>query len=384
MNGDETNEQQEQPKKGVVGRVNDAARHAENAYKLAKTARHPLQSLNAFKGKSKRKPAGKEETGEHPTGEADDSKKEEKRKRSIGDYSSTARNIIRVVNLIRSINPATLWAIVGVIIVILLVVILQGTGSVPNPFGGNDNDNSGQPGTGGQNNLSPIPGLTIGLDGPVAVGSGGSITYSISVSYDEKVSNIPPEAIIVFDVLPANTTLESATPPYILNGNTVEWKLSDVLTLSPFKITLKPTKDVFVLNTISARTTVDTASGPPSADNCSGTYNLSFLPNKLNFGDPKCNFTKDQLYTLLQQNDPTNADLWYKIIIPCESGYNPNAYNPNSSSTLGAFGLFQMNPKGQGSSQFDAGNVDWPEQVPNAISHNRLHFNDFTYWACAP
>lgn len=381
MNDDEAKEQSEQQKKGVVGRVNQTARQVRGAYNAAQTVRRPISSL---RGRFSRKKQTESEAND-----ATQKEKEEK-KRSIADYSNTARNILRTINTARTvvtfiINPGTAWALVGVIVVILIVVILQGNmSSIPNPFGDNNNDNSGQPGGGEQNNFLPIPGLTIGLEGPPEVGSGASITYSISLSYDQSIGKIPPEAITVFDILPANTTLESATPPYILNGDTVEWKLSDVLTLSPFKITLKPTKDVFISNTISARATVDSASGPPSADNCNGTYNLTLLPDKLNFGDPKCTFTKDQLYALLQQDDPTNADLWYKIIIPCESGYNPNAYNPNSSSTLGAFGLFQMNPKGQGSTQFDAGNVEWLQQVPNAIAHNKIHSNDFGYWECAP
>ncbi len=130
---------------------------------------------------------------------------------------------------------------------------------------------------------------------------------------------------------------------------------------------------------------------PPSTDTCGGYYDPSLNPTKKNFGDPQCELTNasslDLLYKYLQELDPTNADIWYYIIIPRESGYNPNSFSGNSASGNGAYGLFQMNPSSQGNSQYDAGNVSWRQQVYNAIMYNNaliLLGKDFDYWATRP
>lgn len=101
-----------------------------------------------------------------------------------------------------------------------------------------------------------------------------------------------------------------------------------------------------------------------------------------NYGDVTCNFSKDSLYSSLKSLDPKNADRWYYKIIPCESSYEPNHYASNSQSGKGAWGLFSMNPKGRGNNQYDAGDVNWTEQITNAINYNNGRGQDFLYWEC--
>lgn len=125
---------------------------------------------------------------------------------------------------------------------------------------------------------------------------------------------------------------------------------------------------------------------PPSQDTCGGKYRLTSPLG--NFGDPLCKFTKDDLATLIK--DPTNGDPlrfneWFNIIIPGESGHNPNAFNGNSTSGKGAYGLYQMNPKSAGYG-LDNGSVIWSLQTRNAIGHNRNLIQRnciFWYWEVA-
>ncbi len=106
-------------------------------------------------------------------------------------------------------------------------------------------------------------------------------------------------------------------------------------------------------------------------------------PLKKNFGDPKCDFTKDGLYKLLKEADPATADKWFNTIAPCESGYNPNAYAPFSHSPdpAGTWGLFQM---GRGlNGPLDHGDVEWKSQAKNAVGYNKKIGGSFRYWGCA-
>ncbi|KKU19575.1 MAG: hypothetical protein UX29_C0002G0048 [Parcubacteria group bacterium GW2011_GWA2_46_10] len=65
----------------------------------------------------------------------------------------------------------------------------------------------------------------------------------------------------------------------------------------------------------------------------------------------------------------------------CETNwsYNSNSYNPRSTSGLGAYGLFQMNPS-SANRPYDQGDVPWREQVANAIK--RYDQYSPSYWAC--
>jgi hypothetical protein len=128
-------------------------------------------------------------------------------------------------------------------------------------------------------------------------------------------------------------------------------------------------------------------SGAPVAattDTCSGKYKLT-NPRGQNFGDPQCNFDKNTLFTQLQQEDASNADIWFNEVVPCESGFNPNAYAPPTTGTPdagGAWGLFQM---GQGKNgALDHGDVVWGSQASNAVNYNKTVLKgSWRYWACA-
>ncbi len=133
---------------------------------------------------------------------------------------------------------------------------------------------------------------------------------------------------------------------------------------------------------------------PPSADTCGGKYKLT-SPLKMNFGDPQCNFNKDALYSQLKTEDPANADVWFNKVVPCESGYNPNAYAGPSTGTpdaAGAWGLYQMgsaNPPGSpppapGKNGInDRGDVPWTIQTTNATTYGKKIARLGAYWACA-
>jgi len=120
---------------------------------------------------------------------------------------------------------------------------------------------------------------------------------------------------------------------------------------------------------------------PPTTDNCNGKYNLN---NPIgNFGDPTCTFSKDQLYSLLQQYDAQLAKHWFHVVVPCESGYNPNAYNNAAVDSAGAWGLFQMGRGKNGPN--DHGDVNWEQQASNAVFYNKMLINkglNGRYWEC--
>lgn len=125
-------------------------------------------------------------------------------------------------------------------------------------------------------------------------------------------------------------------------------------------------------------------SGDPTST-CGGKYDLNYPIPHTNFGDPVCDFTKNGLFTLLQQLDPANASFWFNTVVTCESGYNPNAIqNPAIAvDPAGAWGLFQMGRGRNG--QFDHGDVPWREQARNAVTYNNNLFNlhlGWHYWAC--
>ncbi len=127
--------------------------------------------------------------------------------------------------------------------------------------------------------------------------------------------------------------------------------------------------------------TQTTTSIPPNTDTCGGTYKINLNPLNKNFGDPSCTFTKDQLFTALKLQDPAHAYDWFLNIVPCESGYDPNSFFNGSPDTAGAWGLFQM---GRGlNGPLDHGDVNWSEQISNAISYNKKINQSFRYWECA-
>lgn len=138
-----------------------------------------------------------------------------------------------------------------------------------------------------------------------------------------------------------------------------------------------------VTTKVVAKESINTSSLTPNQNNCQGRY--AFFKTSLgNFGDPGCNFSKDELYTQLKELDPANADFWFYTIIRCESNYDPNNFNPNAIDSAGAWGLFQMGRGKNG--QYDHGDVNWTLQTSNAVNYNNKNLRpiglQWAYWAC--
>ncbi|MGE5041635.1 MAG: hypothetical protein ACM3IJ_01895 [Candidatus Levyibacteriota bacterium] len=289
-------------------------------------------------------------------------------------------------------NPVSL-VVIGIILLVLLVIMMivvtllkSGGGDSDFQLMGNTPPGGGAPGS----SKNPIPGFTL----TKAVDKSSStypepITYTITFSYTPTSgATIQLSDITIYDKLPANVTYVESSGVSVFDSstNTVSWKLSDAANTSPLTLKVTPNQDAIIINN-SAYATAQAVTGgqppsssQPSSSDC-GHYSLT--SPLANYGDPNCNFTKDQLYTLLVSQDPQNADYWYAKIVPCESGYDPNAYLAASASGAGAYGLFQMNPTGRGNGEYDAGSVEWPTQISNAINYNsKVIGGSFNYWAC--
>ena len=140
---------------------------------------------------------------------------------------------------------------------------------------------------------------------------------------------------------------------------------------------------------------LSTAWAAPSTNKCSANYALTSSLG-MNFGDPVCNFTKNDLSALLTQLDPSVATAWFNTVVPCESSYNPNAFAPPVGAQAqldagGAWGLFQMGsstppgsaPPAPGKNGVnDRGDVNWQMQVVNSTT-TRQSSVGWSYWACA-
>jgi len=111
-------------------------------------------------------------------------------------------------------------------------------------------------------------------------------------------------------------------------------------------------------------------------------YKTPYLDTTGNFGDPDCNYSTTQLYNILWSMDPSwHTDYFFNTVISCESGYNPNAYNPDAKDPAGAWGLFQMGRGKNG--QYDHGDVPWDQQAKNAVIYHILLGHGWGYWQCA-
>lgn len=232
--------------------------------------------------------------------------------------------------------------------------------------------------------------LTVTKNGPSKVAQGQIIDYNLVVDY----TGLGTAEATLTDKIPENTEFVSAeNGQFNDRTKTVLWTIQNISANRPKVVflTVKPIRDNFIgwvtnKAEVSYKAHPGRGDEPPSQDTCGGTYILNNPYG--NFGDPVCTFTKDQLYLLLKQLDPSNADYWFNQVVRCESpGYDPNAYNPRSKSGLGAFGLFQMNPGGNGLNQYDVGNVAWQKQIFNAVSYNNLVLEPlgirWNYWQCA-
>lgn len=233
--------------------------------------------------------------------------------------------------------------------------------------------------------------LTVKIEkkAPTQVDNGQIINYTINVT---NLASSSAE-IQVTDALPSGVEFVDANPKPDKIGNPLVWFLKNVggNQIKAITLSVKPTiSDAWIQNNVEAINLSTSGGGvspgggeAPTQDNC-GKY---LLNNPLgNFGDPTCNFMKDDLFNLIKQNDPENAIEWFNGIVPCESSYNPNAYNFDSTSGFGGYGLYQMNPAGKGTGQFDRGDVDWRFQTSNAINHNKYIISlggKWSYWACA-
>ena len=255
--------------------------------------------------------------------------------------------------------------------------------------------------------------LSVQKTGSDEVGNEGEIKYTISVSYPfeaEDVIVIDPLPIEVAIIPEKNTTIQctptneqAGTPEYadkdvapcVAGSREIRWSAKENGLTPPintsFDVVVKAlpsANDSWVVNTATGTTIITEVDGEnlsASTTNCGlPEYQqwMDILPGEkkgLNYGDPACTFTRDGLASLLQQLDPDDALDWY-CLAEHESKYNPNAYNPNSTSGRGAYGLFQMNPPGSWS-EYDNGYVKWELQAYNAVTYRRDEINDsWAYW----
>lgn len=313
-----------------------------------------------------------------------------KKKSFIDTFKSAKDTIEKAKKIIGMVKNPTLLVPLIVVIVTILIAILFGGGSASGlgAISGGDQD-APQPST---QPVIKIPGLNLKLEGPNSINNGELLEYTITVSYDSSQSTTPLSDIEIYEVIPQNTSLEKADGAYTLDGNTIYWPMSQ--NSNSFSFVLRPTTpDIEVKNTVYAKVAASSSGSNPTVNSCNGSYDLTSNPLGANFGDPDCNFNKDELYSLLKSLDPSNADGWYFKLIYCETGgtYNSNAFNPVSTSGT-AWGLYQMGHKEyselgitrQMNNEFDRGDVEWRTQSKNAVSYNNLRGNDFAYWGCKP
>lgn len=247
--------------------------------------------------------------------------------------------------------------------------------------------------------VETIEGLKLELIGPNKIANSDDIEYTVNVIYDATIAKVPLSDIVVYEILPENTSFVSAQGAYTFNNGRVEWPMAQ--NSNSFTFTLKPTMpDIKIFNKVYAKNIGSSSSSGSSSgsrpasltETCEGKYTLD-NPLGANFGDPSCSFkSPDQLHALLQQLDPGNADYWFFQIAYCETRgtYDPNAVN-RASTSGSAWGLFQMgheaypalNIPRQMGDDYDRGDVDWETQTSNAINHNHLRHDDFSYWDCS-
>lgn len=299
--------------------------------------------------------------------------------------------------------------VVGILILIIIIIVMMA-------------------GAGGasQNQTSD---LKITKAGPTEAQIGDELLYQITVIYPKQATDI-----VITDNIPDGTEYISSDQKTTCdNGecNTtskvVTWNLKDILPVQNGAISnantilvlkLRATaNNSFLVNRAEGTVTPyvprpDTGGGPPAegfvpaaphTTDCSGKYNFSKWPDQNplgNFGDPQCNFSKDNLYKHLQtkESNPEFVNIWFNMVVPVESGYSPDAFAPPvgvqcSLDCAGAWGLYQMgssSPPGQAppapgkNGPLDRGDVNWEVQTTMAINYNReLLKCNFRYWQSA-
>ncbi|HEX8932095.1 MAG TPA: hypothetical protein VF810_02995 [Patescibacteria group bacterium] len=275
--------------------------------------------------------------------------------------------------------------------------------------------------------------LQVTKSGPTTVAKGGNITYNINVSYAGSATNV-----IVNDPLPQGATYISSCygTPCIKGGTVtkgaVTWDaqklgipLNNPINLT-FSLTIKaPNNDTHIINQSLAQVIGGSAGGgsggipntpgnvTANSDSCHGVYShwMSMVQQVLsrlkipgaNYGDPQCSLVSLKargtiasinpglILTALQtigHLSPNEAKAVWTCVIPNESGYDPNAYNPQSTSaqssgTPGAFGFFQMNALGFNWASYDVGDVDWTLQIANGVKMRDHEGGWHGYWPSA-
>ncbi len=297
-------------------------------------------------------------------------------------------------------NPWVRGGILFVIFVIFLIVVVMG-----DPAGGD-----------------PLTKLTITKSGPTTAGINDELPYQITVTYPNQAVDI-----VVTDRIPDGTDYIDSSPSANFDSatRTATWNLKDYQTppgaiLSNTNTTLSirlraSANDLVIVNqaegTVTPYTPPPTTGGggppaegyippAPESNNCSGKYDFSKYPenNPLgNYGDPQCNFSKDNLYKLLQskETNPEFVNIWFNVIVPAESGYSPQAWAPpvgqqKELDAGGAWGLYQMGsstppgsppPSPGQNGEFDRGDVNWEIQTRNAHTYwKESNCNFWGYW----
>lgn len=306
-------------------------------------------------------------------------------------------------------NPYVIVGIVVILFILFLIIFIMG-------------------GTGNALQNQNGPKLTITKTGPDhAEKAGDPLPYQISISYPGSAQDIT-----VTDHIPDGTDFDPSTPPpahYDAGTRTVTWSTKEAVppvnglisnVSTTFTLSLKATADnAFIVNQAEGSVIGavsynqpggNSPGGPPAegfvphapeSNNCNGKYDFSKYPDQNplgNYGDPQCNFSKDALYKLLQskESNPEFVHIWFDIIIPGESNFDPNEWAPpvgqqGELDSGGAWGLYQMGsstPPGQSppapgqNGVYDRGDVNWELQTSNAYNDwkTRNHCNFYPYW----
>jgi hypothetical protein len=276
---------------------------------------------------------------------------------------------------------------------------------------------------------------------PIANTNTGQCTVVVTFKYSAQdiiiTDTMYKGASIVSSTWPKYTTGQDAS------GNpTITWKLSENISANPspgqaaspapsgtagliagpinqsFTFTAQAQQNSWNLSTnaktVGAVINDGTNAGyiPPNTNDCNGYYTkyMNLIAQygfpKQNYGDPNCELTddatlKDKIYNLILQTEqgmPNNtnskeyAQIWFVTIIPQESSFVPDSFGiPDYLDAGGKWGLFQMGsskPPGQAppaegqNGPNDRGDVNWQQQIKNAITYNHERLKcSFTYWS---
>lgn len=288
------------------------------------------------------------------------------------------KKLAQVGRLVFSFLISHPW-LAGVLVILILIILAFFSifFGLMNPIpGGSIPSLPGSSGT-----SKSIDGLELQLIGPSPVDNGANMKFTINITYS-KVSP-PLSSITVYAIIPPVGEFVEATGAFEFNNGEIRWPMSQ--NNNSFTFTVRATATDTEYPDYRVYATIASGSGAgaaPTNNACGGKYDIASNPIGANFGDPGCNFTKDDLYELLKTLDSKNADKWYFSIVPCESGYNPNAYNGAAVDAAGAYGLYQMGRGKNG--QLDHGDVEWSTQTSNAVKYNKdLIGESFAYWACS-